>query len=231
MFPRIKICCISSLEEAELAIALGADALGLVADMPSGPGVIDDDVARDIAEIVPPPIATFLLTQRSRAQDIADHVRHCGTSTVQIVRHIDPREHEDLKRLLPEGVRRVQVIHVEGMDALDLIPLYAPHVHAFLLDSGRPSMTVAELGGTGRVHDWRISAEFVKRSPKPVFLAGGLNPGNIVEAVRRVNPFGVDLCNGVRDEGGLSKQKLESFMTNLRTAAPVQPFWSGRYFS
>jgi phosphoribosylanthranilate isomerase len=85
-------------------------------------------------------------------------------------------------------------------------------VHAFLLDSGRPSLPTPEYGGTGRTHDWAVSAEFVRRSPHPVFLAGGLSAANVSEAIRRVRPFGVDLCSGVRTDGHLDPGKLRAFV-------------------
>ena len=212
---RIKICCISSPEEAQAAIAAGADAIGLVGDMPTGPGVISDEQAREIARVVPPPVGTFLLTSRSRAQEIADHVRYCGVNTVQIVRHIDVDEHARLATLL-SGIRRVQVIHVEDSAALDLIETYQPHVDAFLLDSGRPASQ--ELGGTGRVHDWQVSAEFVRRSPRPVFLAGGLRPDNVNRAIAEVAPYGLDLCTGVRTDGRLDPAKLNEFVNAVSAA-------------
>lgn len=208
---RIKVCCISSEGEARCAIEHGADALGLVGAMPSGPGVIDDALIAEIARSVPPPVATFLLTSETDAGAIADHARRVGTSAVQIVSHIDPAESERLGALLP-GVRRVQVVHVEGHDALELVERYAPHAHAFLLDSGRPGEPTPTLGGTGRTHDWDVSAAFVRRSPIPVFLAGGLDDTNVGEAVRRVRPFGVDLCSGVRTDGRLDPPKLDRFV-------------------
>ncbi len=200
-----------------MAIAAGADALGLVAEMPSGPGPIDDERIRRIAAATPPPVATFLLTSRERGRDIVDHARFCATNTVQVVSHIDPAEYETIVRALPE-VRRVQVIHVEDESALDLIEAYAPHVHAFLLDSGRPSAAVAELGGTGRAHDWSISREFVARAAKPVFLAGGLRPENAAEAIATVQPYGLDLCSGIRSENQLDADKLIAFMNAVRGA-------------
>ena len=218
---RVKVCCISSLEEASLAIRCGADALGLVGEMPSGPGVIDDDLAREIAASIPPTVESFLLTSRTSGEQIADHVEHCGTTTVQIVQQIDPREYETIIERLPR-VRRVQVIHVEDATAIDLIGRYEPFVHAFLLDSGRPNAEVAELGGTGRTHDWGVSSEFVRRSSKPVFLAGGLNPGNVTDAIAAVAPFGVDLCSGVRSgdhsTSYLNQQLLEAFTKKVWTA-------------
>ncbi len=197
-----------------MAIDHGVHAIGLVGEMPSGPGVIDDDLAGEIAGQVPPGVETFLLTSRTTAADIADHVELCGTTTVQIVQHIEPAEVAALSERLPR-TRRVQVIHVEDETALDLIEPYEPHVHAFLLDSGRPQAAVAEFGGTGRAHDWQISAEFVRRANKPVFLAGGLKPSNVAEAIATVRPFGVDLCSGIRTKKRLDLDLLRQFMEEV----------------
>ena len=221
MRTRVKICCISSREEARAAIDAGADALGLVGDMPSGPGVISDGLARELAELAPPPLAAVLLTSRTRGGEIADHIEYCCASAVQIVQHIDPAEYLPIRERLPH-IRRIQVIHVEGRDALDFIDIYTPHVHAFLLDSGRPSAATPELGGTGRAHDWSISREFVARSQRPVFLAGGLGPDNVREAIRIVRPYGVDSCSGVRTNGALDTDKLSAFMFNVRAADIVE---------
>lgn len=215
MRTRIKICCIASRQEAALAVAAGADAVGLVARMPSGPGPISDELIAEIAATVPPPVATFLLTAETAAQAIAAHVAATRANTVQVVSHIDPAESARLAQLLP-ATRRVQVIHVEGPDATGLIPRYAPHVHAFLLDSGRPA--AAELGGTGRTHDWAVSADFVRASPLPVFLAGGLTPENAGRAIAQVRPYGLDLCSGIRTDGHLDAAKLAAFMAAVLQA-------------
>lgn len=218
MRTRVKICCIRSIEDAELAIEHGADALGLVGAMPSGPGVIDDATIAAIAGVVPPPIAAFLLTSQRTADAIAAHVARTGVSTVQVVSPIAAEEAARLAELLPT-MRRVQVIHVEGAAALDLIGVYASHVHAFLLDSGRPRAAVPILGGTGQTHDWKVSAAFVAASPRPVFLAGGLTPDNVAEAIAVVRPYGVDVCSGVRTDGGkLDSAKLRAFMAAVAAA-------------
>ncbi|HET9088064.1 MAG TPA: hypothetical protein VFN53_11120 [Acidobacteriaceae bacterium] len=217
MRTRIKVCCIASVQEANAAIAAGADALGLVASMPSGPGSIGDALIAEIAAAVPPPVSTFLLTSETRAAAICRHVQATQPTAVQIVSPINPSEVAALARL-DARTRRVQVIHVEGWQALDTIDAYSPFVHAFLLDSGRPSASTPEFGGTGRVHDWRISRALVERSPVPVFLAGGLTPGNVGHAVRSVRPFGLDLCSGVRTDGRLDIGKLEAFVAEVREA-------------
>jgi len=217
MRTRIKICCIASREEAQIAINAGADAVGLVARMPSGPGPISDEEIADIAAWVPPPVATFMLTAETTADAISRHLDRTRPTAVQIVSHIDQAEAAKLAVLQPQ-VRRVQVIHVEDERALDLIPVYAPHVHAFLLDSGRPDADTPELGGTGRSHDWLISRAFVEASPLPVFLAGGLSADNARQAVRDVKPYGLDLCTGVRTNDRLDEAKLTAFMAAAMTA-------------
>jgi len=217
MRTRVKVCCISSLAEARLAVAHGADALGLVGPMPSGPGVIDDATIAAIAAAVPPGVASVLLTSEIAADAIAAHVARTGASTVQIVSTIAPAEAARLAALIPT-TRRLQVVHVEDARALDLIDTCAPHVHGFLLDSGRPGLAVPELGGTGRVHDWSISAAFVAASPLPVFLAGGMRAENAAEAIRTVRPYALDLCSSIRTAGALDETKLRAFMRAVAAA-------------
>jgi phosphoribosylanthranilate isomerase len=185
--------------------------------MPSGGNDIPDVAIAEITSATPPGVSSFLLTAETTAGAISAHIRATRPSVVQIVSPIDPEQSARLAELEPY-VRRVQVIHVESDSTLALIPLYLPHVHAFLLDSGRPGAQIPELGGTGRVHDWSISARFVKSCPLPVFLAGGLTSENVGAAIRRVRPFGVDLCSSVRTAGRLDPGKLSAFMSAARDA-------------
>jgi phosphoribosylanthranilate isomerase len=205
------------LEEAEIAVSEGADALGLVGAMPSGPGVISDDTISKIARQVPPGVSTFLLTSEISGEAISEHALRTGVDTVQIVTHIDPVEYRRLIADAP-NIRRVQVIHVQDEDALQLMDLYEPYVHAFLLDSGSPSAPVPLLGGTGRMHDWSISARFVQKSRKPVYLAGGLSAENVADAISTVKPFGLDICSNLRSQGKLDRAKLRNYIKAARTA-------------
>lgn len=217
MRTRVKICCIRTIAEAQLAIEAGGDALGFVAQRPPSPRTIPDTDIAAIISHTPPPISTFLLTSERTADAISAHIRSTNPTTVQILPHLEPSESARLAELEPH-VRRVQVIHVEGREALDLIAPYAPFVHAFLLDSGKPNAAVPHYGGTGTKHDWNISAEFVKASPLPVFLAGGLSAENVAPAINQVQPFGVDLCTGIRTDGRLDRNKLLNFMAAVRAA-------------
>jgi phosphoribosylanthranilate isomerase len=204
----------ASREEARLAISAGASAVGLVSAMPSGPGPIADSQIADIAAVVPPPIATFLLTCRQDADSIIEQHAVCRTSTLQLVDSMAPAELEKLRARLP-GIRLVQVIHVGGEDSIDEARMIAPFVDALLLDSGNQKLAVKELGGTGRVHDWRISRRIRDAVDVPLFLAGGLNAGNVAAAVAAVQPHGVDVCSGVRTDGKLDAAKLHAFVAAL----------------
>ena len=217
MKPFIKICCIASRDEARLAISAGASAIGLVSAMPSGPGPIADVLIADIAAIVPPPIATFLLTCRQDADSIVEQHALCRTSTLQLVDTVAPAELEKLRARLP-GIKLVQVIHVGGEESIDEARAVAPFVDALLLDSGNQKLAVKELGGTGRVHDWRISRRIRDAVDLPLFLAGGLNAGNVAAAVAAVQPHGVDICSGVRTEGRLDAAKLRAFVAEMGTS-------------
>jgi phosphoribosylanthranilate isomerase len=215
---RIKICCIQSADEARLAIAHGADALGLVGTMPSGPGPIDDELIARVAAEVPPPVATFLLTSETEADAIIAHARRCRTNTLQLVDRVADQVYPRLRQALP-GVKLVQVIHVAGEEAVAEAIAAAAHADALLLDSGQPHAAIKVLGGTGRVHDWAVSRRIVEAVPCPVFLAGGLRADNVAAAIATVRPFGVDVCTGVRQaDYSLDPEKLEPFVAAVGTA-------------
>jgi phosphoribosylanthranilate isomerase len=215
--PRVKICCISTVEEAALAIECGASALGLVSAMPSGPGVIGEEQIAEIAATVPPPIASFLLTSQQDVEEIVAQQRRCRTNCLQLCDCLTSGAHADLRTALP-GIKIVQVIHVTGPGSVDEALAVAPSVDAILLDSGNPALAVKELGGTGRSHDWSLSRRIREQISIPIFLAGGLNAINVGQATKAVAPFGLDLCSGVRTDGKLDRQKLLAFFDAVHLA-------------
>lgn len=215
--PRVKICCIMSASEATDALSAGASALGLVSQMPSGPGVIDDTHIARIAQSLPAGTETFLLTSLRDAEDIAAQHGRCGTTTLQLVDHLSTETHQRLRALLPT-VRLVQVVHVIDDDSVAYARQCAGSVDALLLDSGNPALAVQELGGTGRTHDWQLSRRIRDTVTVPVYLAGGLNADNVQDAIATVRPYGLDLCSGVRSDGRLDVAKLDAFMNAVRAA-------------
>jgi phosphoribosylanthranilate isomerase len=214
MTTRIKICCIQNINEANTAINFGASAIGLVAKMPSGPGPISDELIRQIAALIPPPTDTFLLTSHTSTDDIIKHHRRTLTNTIQLVDNLTDGTYRQLKDALP-SVKIVQVIHVTGEASLDDAIRVSQSVDAILLDSGNPNLAIKELGGTGRVHNWKISRKIREEVACPVFLAGGLKPENVREAIETVEPYAVDVCSGVRSSGLLDVRKLEKFFSEV----------------
>lgn len=211
---RFKICCIQSTAEAESAVRRGASAIGFVSRMPSGHGPISEELIAAIVPRVPPGVMTVLLTCKTRASEIIAQHRRCRTNVLQLVDAVEPGCHEQLRGSLP-GIGLIQAVHVTGPDSIREATGAAPLVDAILLDSGNPNLAVKELGGTGRVHDWSISKAICESVGVPVYLAGGLTPGNVAEAVRRVRPFAVDVCSGVRTGRFLEEGKLDAFIEAL----------------
>ena len=167
---------------------------------------------------IPPGVASFLLTCRQSAAAIVDQQRLWRTNTIQICDYLPQSEYEPLRAALP-GVALVQVIHVTGEEAIARAVQIAALVDGILLDSGNPTSIIKELGGTGRCHDWKVSRRIRESVSVPVYLAGGLRAENVAEAIETVQPFGVDVCNGVRTERWLDEVKLSAFFGAVRAAA------------
>ena len=216
MKPKVKICCISSIDEANLAISTGASAIGLVSEMPSGPGVISEQEIKTISESVPSNIDTFLLTSKQDSKSIINQIKNCKTNTVQIVDTLIKGSYSDIREECP-NIKIVQVIHVNNMGDIEIAQKLSKVVDALLLDSGNQKLSIKELGGTGRTHDWEISQEITKVVNIPVYLAGGLNHENVKDAIRKVNPFGIDLCSSVRTNGKLDRLKLKKLFDSVNS--------------
>jgi phosphoribosylanthranilate isomerase len=212
---KVKICCISSIEEARLAVAYGAAAIGLVGRMPSGPGIITDELIHAIAKTVPPPIQTFLLTSETTTDNIIEHHKKVNTTTIQIVDALSGREYHKIREAIP-NVQLVQVIHVLDEGSIKEAIEISEFVDAILLDSGNPNLPIKVLGGTGKTHNWDLSKKIREEISLPVFLAGGINKDNIKKAIEHVQPYGIDLCSSVRANGQLDESKLEALFNTLQ---------------
>ena len=211
---KVKICCISSIEEAKLAIVHGAAAIGLVGRMPSGPGIITDELIHSIAKTVPPPIDSFLLTSETTAEAIIEHHNKVNTTTIQMVDALSGREYHKIREAIPH-VKLVQVIHVLDEKAVQEAIEIAEWVDAILLDSGNPNLSTKVLGGTGKTHNWDLSKKIRENISIPTYLAGGINKDNIRMAIDHVQPYGIDLCSSVRTNGQLDERKLEELFKAL----------------
>lgn len=217
MRTRIKICCIQSADEAKLALDAGADAIGLVSDMPSGPGPIPDSRIRTVIGSFPDGMSV-LLTSRTSSDAIREHVNYCRPVALQLVDLVSPEIRESVKAEFPD-LAIIQVIHVKCEEAGDALAEAVPCADMLLLDSGSPDAIAGrQLGGTGRVHDWTLSARIIRNCPIPVWLAGGLTPENVGKAIGLIRPFGVDVCSGLRPNGALDPEILERFVSSVNAA-------------
>lgn len=214
--PRVKICCIASIEEAKLAISYGASDLGLVGPMPSGPGVISNDEIKSISKKIPSSISTFLLTSESTANNIIKHHQKVETTTIQLVDTIEIKEYATIRQSLPK-VKLVKVIHVQDENSINEAIQFSEHVDALLLDSGKPKASTKILGGTGKTHNWEISRRIKQSIAIPLYLAGGLNSKNVNIAIKMVEPDGIDLCSGVRTDDKLDERKLKAFFAAVNS--------------
>jgi phosphoribosylanthranilate isomerase len=211
---KIKICCMQNIDEVKLAMKYGASAVGLVSAMPSGAGIISDEKILEISRTIPEEMDSFLLTSLTEANEIITQYKKFRTTTIQLVDDVTSGIYKILKDELPE-VKIVQVIHVGGEESIQKAISIQNEIDMILLDSGNQKLKVKELGGTGRVHDWSISRKIVEAVNIPVFLAGGLNPDNIKEAIETVKPYGVDVCSGLRENEMLVEERLKSFVNNI----------------
>ncbi|MCL6608704.1 MAG: phosphoribosylanthranilate isomerase [Geminicoccaceae bacterium] len=214
---RLKICCIGDADELRRAVAAGADAVGLVGPMPSGPGPIPLELAAELARLCPPAVTSVLLSSARSAEGLAREVETVRPAALQIVDRVGEPVRRALRQAFP-WLRLVQVVHVEGPGAVEEARAAAPTADALLLDSGRPGAAVPELGGTGRTHDWAVARAIVEAVARPVFLAGGLTPETIGRAIRTVRPFGVDVCSGVRRAGRLDPERLAAMAAAVAAA-------------
>ena len=172
---QVKICCIQSPEEAETALSFGAAAVGVVSEMPAGPGELPEAAIREIVDSVPSAVGTFLLTAATDADRLIEKAQTCGVNTLQLWDSLAPLDYLRLRAALP-GVSIVQAIHIIDGSAVDEATAAARLADALVLDSSNPKVPFRWESQSGRTHDWKISREITDTVDCPVLLAGGLGP-------------------------------------------------------
>ena len=206
---RVKVCGLTEEDDLRTAVEAGADAVGIVSDVPvETPREVSPERARELAEAVPPFVTSVLVTMPDSAAGGAELAERVGADAVQV--------HGDLP---PEAVGRLR----EAFDG-DLLlaadhataPEYAGVVDGLVVDT----VDEAGAGGTGETHDWARTREVVRDLDVPVVLAGGLTPSNVAEAARTVRPFAVDVASGVEGEvpGRKDHDAVRAFVRRAKRA-------------
>ncbi|MGD8310721.1 MAG: phosphoribosylanthranilate isomerase [Chromatiales bacterium] len=207
MRTRVKICGITREQDALEAVRQGADAIGLVFYPPS-PRAVTTEQAREIVRRLPPFVTVVGLFVDAAREDIERVLERVRIDLLQLHGHEAPDDCVDQPRPYLKAVRMK-----DGIDPAEEARRY-PDALGLLLDTYRPGVP----GGTGAAFDWdRVPADMASR----VVLAGGLTPGNVEQAIRRVRPYGVDVSGGVeREKGVKDAAKIEAFMRGVRRADP-----------
>jgi phosphoribosylanthranilate isomerase len=203
---KVKICGITRPEDAATAVQAGADLLGLVF-YDQSPRYVDLAVAAEIVRAIPPYVLRVGLFVNATPKQVAEAIARCGLQMLQF--HGD----ETPEYCGQFGMTTMKAFRVKGAETLDLLNQYP--TEAWLLDTH----VKGQFGGTGQTFDWGLAARAVQFG-KPVFLAGGLTPGNVTEAVRAVRPYGVDVSGGVESAPGRKDPvKVKAFIQAAKIAA------------
>jgi phosphoribosylanthranilate isomerase len=208
---KIKICGITSVNNAQAAVRAGADALGFMfyADSPRH---VSPDLAADIIRRLPPFVAKVGVFVNAPLETVHHITLQCSLDTLQFHGDESP---DYCSSLSISACKRIKAIRVRDQDSLKGLTPYADKVDAFLLDSYDPN----QLGGTGARFNWDLAVQ-AKAAGRPVILAGGLNPDNIAEAVQQVAPYGVDVSSGVEVSPGIKDaDSMERFVRKAHQAA------------
>jgi phosphoribosylanthranilate isomerase len=201
---RVKICGITSREDATAAVEAGADALGFVF-VPGTPRCLHPDVAERIVGALPPfvtPVGVFV------DQPLEEVVRIAARCNLQAVQ-LHGNEPEEFSRRIP--LRVIKALRVRDVDSLRILPTYP--AHAFLLDA----FVEGQAGGTGTSIPWELAMR--AKGHAPIILSGGLRPETVGQAVLQVRPYGVDVSSGVEvSPGRKDHQKVREFIAAVRQA-------------
>lgn len=212
---KVKICANKSIEDAKMSIDAGADIIGiLVGQEHTSNDFVDKYTAKKIADFAKGKCDISLVTHLTNADEIIELTKFIGNNVIQLHSDIEEIEVEKIKKEFP-NVKLVRLIHVsaEGKICTDYKKIkYADY---YLLDSF--NLKTNQVGGTGLTHDWNKSGELIRILDKPTFLAGGLNPENVADAIKRANPYGVDVNSGCKNNKGLkNKEKVKLFIKNAK---------------
>lgn len=212
---KVKICGIKRLEDAHLSIKYGADALGfLVGQVHKSSDFLQKEVAKSIISQLPPYCSPVLVTHSINWKEILKLVRYLNVTTVQLPGAITPEDIEQIKKTLP-WLKVIKSIHVKNENSINEGRKYLSYVDAVLPDTF--NLKNDQIGGTGLTHDWNISRKMVTEYNKPLILAGGLNPNNIVEAIKFVKPYAIDANSGIKATDGFKDpEKLRLFIERAK---------------
>ncbi len=206
---KVKICGLTNADDALFAASAGADAVGIV-NVPESKRYVKLYAAREIFKAMPPFVSRVLVASPTKISDVKE-IERIGAEYIQLHGDEDIMFVKEIRE--STRLRLIKQIAVTGKESITEAEAYAGIVDAILLDT----KTKDGLGGTGQLHDWKISREIAQRVKKPVILAGGLNCGNVLDAIGRVAPYAVDVASGVEISPGIKdRKKIDDFIKKVK---------------
>jgi phosphoribosylanthranilate isomerase len=202
---KVKICGVTTVADAQTAVKAGADAIGLML-YDGSPRRVSMEAAQEIAGSLPPPVIRVGVFVDPRPSDVFAAIQLCGLTLLQFHGAETPQFCQQF------GIMTMKAFRMRNAESLAPLELFG--ADAFLLDSYVPD----KLGGSGETFNWKLAVE-AKNFGRPIFLAGGLTPENVAEAIRAVQPFGVDVSSGVEiSPGRKDPEKIRAFIAAARAA-------------
>ena len=191
---RVKICGIKQPEQGKAIAIAGATALGFIC-VPNTPRYVTKQQIRAVVEQLPKQIDRIGVFANSSVEDICQIVEFAGLTGVQLHGDESPEFCQQMRSMLPD-IEIIKALRIKNSQALEQAQIYFSSVDTLLLDAYNPQM----LGGTGATLDWKTLQQF--QPGCPWLLAGGLTPDNVLDALKQVNPNGIDLSSGVERAPG-----------------------------
>ncbi|WP_326650523.1 MULTISPECIES: phosphoribosylanthranilate isomerase [unclassified Streptomyces] len=220
MYGLIQVAGIIDQSEADLIIEEGADWLGFALRLPAKNEDLSEAEAAAIVKAIQPDNKGVIITYLTDADEIAAFCAEMGVGAIQLHGDVTPAELRRLRTLAPDlYVLKSLVVKTDNIDELrEVVETSAEWIDMFITDSFNPA--TGAKGATGLTHDWAVSAELVRISPKPLMLAGGLTPENVAAAIEAVRPAAVDSHTGLEDPTTRRKdrQKVRTFVQEARAA-------------
>jgi len=204
---KVKVCGMTSLKDALVAVEVGADAVGFIFYKKS-PRSVTMKTVREIVLELPPFVDTVGVFVDETAEQINKIADYCNLDIIQL--------HGDESPTFCKKIRRkvIKAFRIKDMQSVKKLSSF--QVSGFLLDTFSENLH----GGTGKVFDWNLALPAKKFGP--VIMAGGLTPNNVQQAVRQIRPYGVDVCSGVESEPGIKDhKKVRAFLKNVNAGRKI----------
>lgn len=213
---KVKICANKSIAHAKMCLDAKVDIIGiLVGQQHNSCDFVSKETAKEICDYVNKRCKVSLVTHITNADEIIELTKYIGNTIIQLHSNIKESEVEKIHNKLP-NIQLVRLLHISKDGTLKTDINNIKYVDYYLMDSF--NLKTDQVGGTGLTYDWIKAGKIIKKLDKPVFLAGGLNPYNVKEAIKKAHPYGVDVNSGCKLNNEKNALKVKEFTQNAKSS-------------